>query len=73
MNIRFTAAVIGTAAVVAALAAPAHAEKPTPLATATAGSTTVTTEAACYNHGDALAGDLPEGAPYGGKPGYPGQ
>ncbi|MEV4440135.1 DUF2771 domain-containing protein [Streptomyces sp. NPDC049577] len=49
---RRAAAAVG--AVAFGLVALSACDKPTPLATVTVGSTTVTTEAACYNDGDAI-------------------
>lgn len=51
---RATAAV---GAVTFGLIALSACDKPTPLATVTVGSTTVTSEAACYNEGEAVAND----------------
>lgn len=44
-------------AVALGLVALSACDKPTPLATVTVGSTTVTSEAACYEGGDAIAND----------------
>ncbi|MFI9204861.1 DUF2771 domain-containing protein [Streptomyces sp. NPDC053048] len=52
---RRAAAAVG--AVTFGLIALSACDKPTPLATVTVGSTTVTSEAACYEDGDALAND----------------
>ncbi|MEV4435549.1 DUF2771 domain-containing protein [Streptomyces sp. NPDC049555] len=51
---RATAAV---GAVTFGLVALSACDKPTPLATVTVGSTTITAEAACYNDGEAIAND----------------
>ncbi|MFC5722514.1 DUF2771 domain-containing protein [Streptomyces gamaensis] len=48
-------AVAAAGAVTFGLLALSACDKPTPLATVTVGSTTVTSEAACYNDGDAIA------------------
>ncbi|MEU7135531.1 DUF2771 domain-containing protein [Streptomyces sp. NPDC046261] len=52
---RRAAAAVG--AVTFGLVALSACDKPTPLATVTVGSTTVTSEAACYNDGEALANE----------------
>ncbi|MBB4891886.1 hypothetical protein FHS39_000886 [Streptomyces olivoverticillatus] len=52
---RRAAAAVG--AVTFGLVALSACDKPTPLATVTVGSKTVTSEAACYNDGDAIASD----------------
>ncbi len=52
---RRAAAAVG--AVTFGLVALSACDKPTPLATVTVGSTTITTEAACYDEGEALANE----------------